>query len=264
MLDHPLFAQLRTLAQTAPIVVAHRGDSGAFPENTLPAFEAGIAAGAPMTEFDTHETRDGTIVCIHDETLDRTTDAVRVLGRTDLAVADVDARELSKLDAGGWKGQQHRGARVPTLAQVLRTLDGKSIPMIEHKAGSAEHLVALLRELDMVERVLVQSFDWALVSEVGRLEPRLALGALGEGPFTEHHWRDLAEMGVGLVHWDVRAIRAEDVVRLRGAGFLTCVYTANDDVSLVGAARLGIDAITTNHPARLGALVRTGLAVRPA
>lgn len=260
--EHALFARLRALAAAAPVVVAHRGDSGGYPENTLAAFNAGIAAGAPMTEFDTHETRDGTIVCIHDETLDRTTDAIEKLGRTGVEVASLDAAALAKFDAGKWKGAKHKGAHVPTLAEVLATLRGHSIPMIEVKAGDAANLVQLLRQLDLVEEVLVQSFDWSLVAQVGQLEPRIARGALGEGPFTEHHWRDLTATGAGLVHWDVRAIRAEDIARLHGAGYLTCVYTANDDVSMAGAAALGIDAITTNHPKRLVELIAQGHARR--
>jgi hypothetical protein len=58
------------------------------------------------------------------------------------------------------------------------------------------------------------------------------------------------------VHWDVHAVRLEDVQHWRRAGYLTCVYTANSDVELAGAAALGVDAITTNHPRRMPELLR--------
>lgn len=257
-----LFAHLRRLCAQAPITVAHRGDSGGFPENTLPAFAAALAAGAPMVELDFHATADGVLVCIHDETLDRTTDAAQVFGREHIEVAATNASALAQLDAGQWKGPGHAGATVPTLADALALIQTKATTMIEHKAGSAEALVELLRRLKLVERVLVQSFDWDFVARVHRLEPRIALGALGDGSLSPQRLAALPATGAHLVHWDVRSLRAEDVATLHERGYLVCVYTANDDVSLVGASALGIDAITTNHPARLLALIASGVATR--
>jgi glycerophosphoryl diester phosphodiesterase len=257
-----LFARLAALAAPGPITVAHRGDSGEFPENTLPAFAAAVAAGAAMIEFDVQESRDGVIVCIHDNTVDRTTDAVAVFGQEHTRVDALTQQELARLDAGLWKAPSHRGARIPTLADALVVIQRGSIAMIEHKAGTPERLVALLRRLDLVHDVLVQSFAWDFVARVHALEPSVALGALGEGPLTDDHVRRLAATHAGLVHWDVHDIRAEDVTRLHQLGYFTCVYTANSDVTLAGAAALGIDAITTNHPRRLLELQRAGLAQR--
>ena len=257
-----LFAHLRRLSERAPITVAHRGDSGGFPENTLPAFAAALAAGAPMVELDFHTTADGVLVCIHDQTLDRTSDAAKVFGRARVEVASVTATDLTRLDAGRWKGPEHAGATVPTLADALALIQTKATTMIEHKAGSAEALVELLRSLQLVDRVVVQSFDWDFVTRVHELEPAIALGALGDGPVTPQRLAALPATGARLVHWDVRSLRAEDVATLHARGYLVCVYTANDDVSLVGASALGIDAITTNHPARLLGLIETGIAGR--
>ncbi len=257
-----LMARLRRLCARAPITVAHRGDSGAFPENTLPAFAAALDAGASMIELDYHVTADGVLVCIHDATLDRTTDAATILGRKRVEVRSTQAADLARLDAGAWKARAHAGARVPTLEQALTLIQPGAVTMIEHKAGDAASLVTLLRRLGLVDDVIVQSFDWDFVTEVHRLEPRLALGALGEGPLSAERLAALPATGARIVHWDVRALRAEDVALLHAHGYLVCVYTANDDVSLVGAATLGIDAITTNHPARLLALIADGVAVR--
>lgn len=251
MRDTALIVRLRQLASTAPMVVAHRGNSGAFPENTLPAFASAIEAGAAMIEFDVRETRDGVVVCIHDATLDRTTDVTTSTGQVDVEVEACDAATLATLDAGRWKGEHHAGARVPSLATALELMRGRVVPMIEHKAGRPETLVALLQRLDLVDHVLVQSFDWDLVARVGALEPRLTLGALGEGALTAPRYADLPRTDASLVHWDVHDLRAEDVERLRRDGYTTCVYTANSDVELAGAAALGVDAITTNHPNRL-------------
>ena len=257
-----LFERLRQLAAHGPIVVGHRGDSGDYPENTLPAFAAAVNAGAEMIEFDTQEASDGVIVCIHDETVDRTTDVAQALGRSTVRVATLTFAELQQLDAGAWKGASHRGARIPPLDHALEVIQRGSIAMIEHKAGSAENLIALLRRQRFVDEVLVQSFDWDFVARAHALEPRLALGALGEGPITDARLAALPATHAHLVHWDVHDIRAEDVERLHALGYLTCVYTANADATLAGAAALGIDAITTNHPRRLLRLTEMGLARR--
>jgi glycerophosphoryl diester phosphodiesterase len=77
---HPVFSRLRAAATASPIVVAHRGDSRNHPENTLAAFRAATALGVAMQEFDVQQNRDGELFFLHDVSLDRTTDAARVLG----------------------------------------------------------------------------------------------------------------------------------------------------------------------------------------
>src|SRR5262245_52959971 len=134
--DLPLFTRLRELARQGPVVVAHRGNSHAYPENTLSAFTAAATLGAPMQEFDVQVTADGQLVCLHDATLDRTTDAAARLGPGAL-LAQTTLAQVQQLDAGAWKGAAHAGARVPTLAAALAAMLPRSIPMIEHKAGSA-------------------------------------------------------------------------------------------------------------------------------
>lgn len=91
---------------------AHRGDNHCAPENTLPAFELAIAKGAHQIEFDLRVTRDGRIVVIHDESVDRTTNGTG-------AVADLTFDQVRALEAGEWKGEQFAGTQVPTFAEVL-------------------------------------------------------------------------------------------------------------------------------------------------
>lgn len=93
-------------------VAAHRGGAALAPENTLAAFRRAVADGATMLECDLRRTRDGEIVAIHDETVDRTTDG---RGR----VADLALDALRRLDAGGWKAPAFAGERIPRLDEVL-------------------------------------------------------------------------------------------------------------------------------------------------
>jgi len=252
--DLPLFARLRALARPGPIVVAHRGDSRSHPENTLPAFTAAAALGAPMQEFDVQVTADGQLVCLHDATLDRTTDAAARLGPGAL-IAQTTLAQVQSLDAGAWKGAAHAGARVPTLAAALAAMLPRSIPMIEHKAGSAATFVAELQRLRSVPDVLLQSFDWQFVADVSRRAPDLAIGLLG--PTGDHARLDdgvvaaARSIGAGLLHWHAPEVHAEDVRRVHAAGLLLCTYTSDDELGWHGGRALGVDAMCTNDPGRM-------------
>lgn len=254
----PLTERLRAKARHAPLSVAHRGDSGVFPENTLPAFSAAVEKGAPIVELDYRETADGVLICLHDETLDRTTDAATRLGRRGLRLADLRAHELDGLDAGGWKAPRFGGTALPTLEQALEVIQPRAVTMIEHKAGRPERLVELLRRLHLVDDVIVQSFDWRFLEAVHRLEPKLTIAALGNGPFDAERLDGLRRTGAGIVHWRARDLGFEDAERLAGAGYLLCIYTVNDDLGFAGAAEMGVDMVTTDRPTRLLELTSSG------
>ena len=134
--------------------IAHRGFSGKYPENTLLAFQKGIEAGADGFEFDTHLTKDGEIVIIHDERLDRTTNAQGF-------VKDYTLEELRKVDASkpfpecGFCG-------IPTLREYFELIRGRNLlTNIELKngifwyEGMEEKVIAMIREYGLEERVIL-------------------------------------------------------------------------------------------------------------
>jgi glycerophosphoryl diester phosphodiesterase len=258
---HPVFDALRHGRTDGPVVVAHRGDSSRFPENTLSAFRAAYQLGVAMQEFDVRATRDGVLVCIHDETFDRTSDAARKLGPGAL-VAQATHAEASRLDAGAWRNPAHAGQRIPTLAEVLAVLLPGSIPLIEHKAGGADRYIDALRRHDALRRCIVQSFDWDFVAAAGKLAPPLALAVLG--PTARFPEPDAAAveaaltLGAGMMHWRDSALRSEDVERIHTAGLLLCTYTTDAEIGWRGGAALGIDAMCTNDPGGMLALRRSG------
>lgn len=252
--QRPVFARLRALAAHGPIVTAHRGDSANHPENTLPAFEAAVAMGAPMQEFDVQVTACGGLVCMHDATLDRTTDAAQRLGPGAL-VSQLPAKRIADLDAGSWKGSQHAGARVPTLAQALDVMLPDSVPMIEHKGGDAATFLAELRRLGRIEQVLLQSFDWQFVAEARRLCPELSLGLLGPTHTArlvdDQVLQAASDLDVDLVHWYARSLKAAEVERIHADQRLVCTYTSDDELAWFGGHALRVDAMCTNDPARM-------------
>ena len=259
--SHPVFESLRKLATEGPIVVAHRGCSRDLPENTVPAFAAAHALGVRMQEFDVRVSRDGALVCMHDEGLDRTTDAARRLGPGAL-VAQTTLAELQQLDAGTWHPSFRRPAAVPTLAEALATMLPSAVPLIEHKAGDAGAYVAELQRLGALQRCILQSFDWAFVTAVRQQAPGLAVAALGpnaEFPRPEAEAIAAAiECGAGMLHWHAAELTTTDVARIHAAGLLLCTYTTDDDPRLIGGALMGFDAMCTNVPHNALALQSAG------
>lgn len=251
-----LSQQLAAAARRRPLVVAHRGASGVAPENTLAAFREALGRDADLVELDFRATADGTLVCLHDATLDRTTDAAQQLGRDNVAIESLDLEALQEFDAGSWKSASFAGERIPTLDAALDTILAGAVPMIEHKAGPAEALVELLRRKGLVDRVLVQSFDWDWLARVRELEPRLTLAALGSRRLDEERLQRIEDLGVSMVHWNHQDLRLADITHLRGVDQLVCVYTVNPDLVMLGCLGAGLDAITTDHPRRLLELAR--------
>ena len=259
--NHAVFAALREHAREGPAVVAHRGDSENFAENTLPAFAAALRLGVPMQEFDVRSTKDHVLACVHDESFDRTTNAATVLGPGALVAETTHAVALS-LDASSWHPADRGKAAVPTLAEVLDLLGPRCIAMIEHKAGLPDHYVAEVRRHAAHTRCIVQSFDWDFVAAVRHADAAIPLALLGprsgrpriDGAAIEF----AVTVNAGMLHWDERALCYEDVALAHDAGLLVCSYTTDDDLGFLGGAAVGCDAMCTNRPTRMMQLRRQG------
>ncbi|MCR9248704.1 MAG: hypothetical protein NXI31_27055 [bacterium] len=255
---HRVFTELAAAAKDSTRIVAHRGAASTHPENTLPALRAAIAAGAPVVEFDVYQTRDGHWVLFHDKTVGRTTDAAKVLGRGDVRIGDLTLAEVGQLDAGSWFDARFAKTRVPTLAAALQVVLPAAVPMIERKGGDPAAFVAELRRLEVVDRVLVQAFDWDFLAAAHRLEPRLLIAALGGGDLTAERLADLRRTGAAMVHWDHRSLTVEGAAAVLASRRLLCVYTVNPDCVALGAAAMSCHLVTTDRPARLVALRQRG------
>jgi glycerophosphoryl diester phosphodiesterase len=122
------------IAAAKKVLVAHRGASGYAPEHTIAAYRLAIEQGADFVEQDLQISKDGVLVCLHDLTLERTTDVETVFprrGQGDGAlrhwrVSDFTLAELKQLDAGSWFGEKFRGARIPTFQEAIDEVRGKA------------------------------------------------------------------------------------------------------------------------------------------
>ena len=217
--------------------IAHRGASGSFPENTLAAFRAAIDSGAVMCELDVQLTRDGAVVVIHDETVDRTTN-----GRG--AVAEMRLEDIKRLDAGG-------GDRVPTLDEVFAETTGKCALNIELKAGRVEAEVAsLMRKWDAIETSMVSSFDWGALTMMREIDPAERIGVLAEE--NAPAMLDAAvRLGAYAINPRFDMVTADLCKTAHASGLKVLVWTVDAPEVMRRLIDSGVDGIMTNHPARL-------------
>ncbi|MGW3494993.1 glycerophosphodiester phosphodiesterase [Streptomyces sp. NPDC001020] len=175
-----------------PVIIAHRGASAYAPENTLAAVDRAAAMGFGWVENDVQRAKDGQLVVIHDDTLDRTTDAKRLFPhRAPWRVKDFTAKEMSRLDAGSWFGARYSGTRLPTLRQYMQrvshnhqklVLEIKSpelYPGIEREALELLANEGWLDSEHLRNRLIVQSFSAASVRTVHKLQPGIRTAFLG-------------------------------------------------------------------------------------
>jgi glycerophosphoryl diester phosphodiesterase len=254
-----------------PHVVAHRGYSAEEPEHTLAAYLLAIEAGADALETDVRLTADGHLVCVHDRTVDRTSDGRGVISTLELA-------ELQELDFGSWKDrwddwedppmmrdERNRVLTLPTLLTAVRDSRREVTVAIETKhptrfAGYLEtRLVETLEEFGWARpatpeesRVRVMSFSSMALKRVHRLAPTLPTVFLMEDVPLRYRTGVLPpRVGVAGPSIDVLRRHPSYVARVHAAGNRLHVWTVDEPEDIALALDLGVDAIITNRPSRV-------------
>lgn len=241
-----------------PLVVAHRGDSASAPENTVAAFDEAWRRGADAIEGDFRLTADGVVVCLHDETLERTTGDPR-------RIADVPARALRELEAGSWFEAGFVGERLPLLEEVLSLVPPGRRLLLEIKSGpeTVEPIAALLAESGLAPRqVVIIAFDEDVVRTSRRLLPDHSAWLLsGFRRASDGTWSPTVEEllartarcgadGLG-VQGRVEVVDRDFVAACHEADLTLNVWTVDDPGDARRLADVGVDSITTNRPGRI-------------
>ena len=250
----------KLVAAKRVLIIAHRGNSSEAPENTLPAFESAVKVGSDLVELDYYHSVDRVPVVIHDNILDRTTNAEQILGSPKLLVEALRWSELRRLDAGTWFDAQFAGTKVPTLIESLDLIQSGSTTLIERKGGDAATIVRLLEEKKLLSKVVVQSFDWQYVAECRKLAPNLVLAALSGKPPSEKQLSAAAQTGAQIIAWKHDKIGREQIEQIHRLGCQAWVYTVDDRARAERLISDGIDGIITNKPATMLKLVKDGAA----
>jgi glycerophosphoryl diester phosphodiesterase len=251
--------------------IAHRGASGTFPENTLSAFRAAIDAGADMCELDVQLTRDGAVVVIHDETVERTTDGTG-------EVVELTLEEIKRLDAGakfkaknltpnplfsGPRGKGDRSGsgvieveRIPTLDEVFSVTSGKCGLNIELKAGGVEHQVAqIMQARNAFSDSIVSSFDWEYLKKIQQLHFNIRVGLLAEEKPVDLMMNAVAMRAHSInPRWDM--VTADLCKAAHERGLMVYTWTVDADARMRALIECGVDGIMTNYPERLRTVIK--------
>jgi glycerophosphoryl diester phosphodiesterase len=230
---HPFFTS------PGPLVFAHRGGAALAPENTLPAFEHGVALGVDGIELDVRASRDGRVVVHHDETLDRTT-ALRG------PLRERDADELAR-------------AGIPELSSVLRACRDVRV-IVEIKVSEpafGRRVVDELRRADAIDRACVGAFRRTVLRAVRREEPALATSAAREEVRLALYrswlrWpvRDAPYAGYQVPEYagSMRVVSPRFIQDSHRAGLGVQVWTVNDVDTARRLLAWGVDALITDRP----------------
>jgi glycerophosphoryl diester phosphodiesterase len=274
--------------QAAKQVIAHRGASGSAPEHTLAAYQLALDQHVDFVEADLGVTKDNVLVCLHDDTLERTTDAARVFpsrkSTVDLSTpgphwlaVDFTLAEIKQLDAGKWFDKKFSGERVPTFQEMIDFVRGKAgiypelkSPELYRARGidQVQLFVELIRKnrLDTPDSlrttpIIIQSFDETAVRRVASdlpTIPRVFLTSKDED-VTERRLRELSLFVTGIAPEKVVIARHPEMVKAAHAlGMPVTSWTFRaDEKTEFPTVRdemshflydLGIDALFTNNP----------------
>ena len=234
-----------------PLITAHRGGSAAAPESTGAAIREAARAGADMVELDVQMTRDGRLVIFHDERLERTTNGRGVLTKTRYA-------DVARLDAGGWFHPRFAGERVLLASQALRLLPPRMGVNLELKRTAASRplirrLLRLLRRFPRRRALLLSSFDPQLLRLAKRSGRPLALICRRR---PDESLRQAVRLGCAAWHPFRSLVTPRRVAVAHRAGLRIQAWTVDDVRTARRLARIGVDGLFTNDPARLVSALR--------
>ncbi|MEX0978265.1 MAG: glycerophosphodiester phosphodiesterase family protein, partial [Pirellulales bacterium] len=205
---------------------------------------------------------DGVPVVFHDKELDRTTDACRLWRAKEIRIDSKNLAALRRLDAGSWFDARFAGTPIPTLDEALDVIQAGSMTLIERKDGDPAACVALLTQKKLLDRVVVQAFDWKFVAGCHRIAPQLVLCALGHKEFAPEHLDEIAATGATVVGWEDKHTDATVVAAIHARSWKAWVWTVDDPLRAGELVQAGVDGIITNRPAEIRKVVQAALAGR--
>lgn len=258
-----------------PRILGHRGAAGQAPENTIPSFALALALGADVLEFDVHPTRDGAVVVIHDDTVDRTTNGSGL-------VHDLSLGQILRLDAGYGFSRDGRdfpfrghGVRIPTFEAVLRQFPAAicNVEIKEPDDAFVDEVIATIRRSGATSRVLVAAEKGAILDRVRSVAPETITSFSAQdvaeflGRLQEQRWDDYVPPGIALqvppAVGDLQLVRPDVIAAAHRLGLEVHAWTLNDPEEIRRALQLGVDGIVSDLPGLAREVARSFLGNQP-
>jgi len=224
-------------------IIAHRGGGAVKPENTLAAFKNAVELGADGVEFDVQLTKDGEVVVIHDELIDRTMSGSGL-------VKDYTLAELRQMSAGEFFSPDFKDEKIPTLAEVLELVKDLEVINIELKnflpyPELEEKVLKLVDEFGVRDQVIISSFNHYSLQKLKKLQPEIKTGALMAAKIINPS--DYAfKRGFDALHLHFLTADQEVIDKTHFMGMQLNVYTVNFSESVEDLLEKGVDMIMTD------------------
>ncbi|MFW9976049.1 MAG: glycerophosphodiester phosphodiesterase [Candidatus Thorarchaeota archaeon] len=227
---------------TAPIVIGHKGASGHAPENTLLSFKRAFELGAQMIELDVHETIDGELVCIHDSTVDRTTNGTG-------EVHQLTYKELLALDAG-------EGESIPLLTDVLKFASGRLQVNVELKViGVEQKLLDMIDQLKMHQDVIISSFYHGTLNTIREFSNTIQTAIL-VNTFKKDLVLYALDNRVNAINPLYELVTPGLVNEAHHSTLKVYPWTVNDTHVMRELIAIGVDGVITDFPDKLASILR--------
>lgn len=241
--------------------VSHRGASGYAPEHTITSYKMGEEMHGDYIEVDLQMTKDGKLIAMHDEKVDRTTDGTGL-------VKDFTLDQIKQLDAGSWFNEkypqyanpEYAGLKVPTLEEVFQEFGKNAKYYIETKSpevypGMEEELLRLVNEYDINKKtLLVQSFSPASLLKMNELDPSVKLVQLmsykSNAIITDAEIAAIKKYAIGIGP-NYTYLNQEYVQKVVNNDLEIHPYTVNDKETMKKLIDWGVTGMFTNFPDRL-------------
>lgn len=224
-------------------IIGHRGGAKGFPENTLAAFKKSVELGADGVEFDVQLTKDGEVVVIHDEMIDRTMTGSGL-------VKDHTLKELRQMSAGEFFSPEFKAEKIPTLKEVLEIVQDLEVINIELKnylpyIGLEEKVLDLVDNFEIRDKTIISSFNHYSLQKIKKLQPEIKTGALLMSKIINP--ADYAfKRGFDALHLHFLTAEQEIINKSHFMGLQLNVYTVNFPESVVELLEKEVDMIMTD------------------
>lgn len=238
------------MKHSKPWIIAHRGSSGEFPENSLPAFWDSIQSKADIIEMDLQMTADKQVVVFHDKIVDR------ILQKEDgRKIIDFSLQQLKKIDIGSWFHPKFKGLRIPVLMEVLDNLPTDISYILELKTDEKELIDSVFHILDNMNKNLGLGYisvrDIKTLNACREISSKHKIGLMQKKRTPDETIEEIIRNEVEIIQIRWKNWKKEEWKKLESLDIIVTAFGADKEDEFEFLIQKNVDGILTNYPKEL-------------